>query len=223
MSLPIYLKIKQKMMKEIEDLNANDPIPSERVLAENYGASRMTVRRALNELVDEGLLYRDPKRGTYVADKDSVRKNTLFDMMGSETLDYKVLYFDVKASSGADVQEALNIRPADQVVRMVRIAYVDGGPYAIEEIYIERRSISDDDFNQMTKWASFNRFLSKDSVMTQRFVPSVVPVQYARLLEMEMGQPILIVENYISNKQGGKIAFVKLYLNPNKGHIEITS
>ncbi len=223
MSLPIYLKIKKIMVQEIADLNANDPIPSERVLAENYGASRMTVRRALDELVDEGLLYRDPKRGTFVADKESVRKNTLIDMMEDETLHYKVLYFDVKASSGKDVQQALNIREADQVVRMVRIAYVDGEPSAIEEVYVERHSISDEDFNKMTRWTSFNQFLTKNNVVTQRFIPSVVPVQYARLLKMKLGSPILIVENYISNKQGEKVAYVKIYPNPDRGHIEITA
>ena len=54
MSLPIYKKIKNKMIEEIASLRVNDAIPGERVLAETYGASRMTVRKGLDELVDEG-------------------------------------------------------------------------------------------------------------------------------------------------------------------------
>ena len=223
MSLPIYKKIKNKMIEEIASLRVNDPIPGERVLAETYGASRMTVRKALDELVDEGYLYRDPKRGTFVADKDSVRKNTLLDIFVSEELDYKVLYFDVKSSSSFSVQKALNIRPSDQVVRMVRLALVEEEAYAVEEIYVERRKLTDEEVSHMTQWRVFNKFLTKDNVVTQRFVPSVVPVQYARLLKIPLSKPVLIVENFISNRQGEKVAYVKIYHNPEKGHVEITA
>lgn len=223
MSLPIYKKIKNKMIEEIASLRVNDAIPGERVLAETYGASRMTVRKALDELVDEGYLYRDPKRGTFVADKDSVRKNTLLDIFVSEELDYKVLYFDVKSSSSFSVQKALNIRESDQVVRMVRLALVEKEAYAVEEIYVERRKLTDEEVSRMTQWRIFNKFLTKDNVVTQRFVPSVVPVQYARLLKVPLSKPVLIVENFISNRQGEKVAYVKIYHNPEKGHVEITA
>ena len=223
MSLPIYKKIKNKMIEEIASLRVNDAIPGERVLAETYGASRMTVRKALDELVDEGYLYRDPKRGTFVADKDSVRKNTLLDIFVSEELDYKVLYFDVKSSSSFSVQKALNIRESDQVVRMVRLALVEKEAYAVEEIYVERRKLTDEEVSRMTQWRVFNKFLTKDNVVTQRFVPSVVPVQYARLLKVPLSKPVLIVENFISNRQGEKVAYVKIYHNPEKGHVEITA
>lgn len=223
MSLPIYRKIKNKMIEEIASLRVNDAIPGERVLAETYGASRMTVRKALDELVDEGYLYRDPKRGTFVADKDSVRKNTLLDIFVSEELDYKVLYFDVKSSSSFSVQKALNISESDQVVRMVRLALVEKEAYAVEEIYVERRKLTDEEVSRMTQWRIFNKFLTKDNVVTQRFVPSVVPVQYARLLKVPLSKPVLIVENFISNRQGEKVAYVKIYHNPEKGHVEITA
>ncbi len=136
MSLPIYLQIKNIMIEEIKDLKVNDPIPSERVLAENYDASRMTVRRAIDELVDEGYLYRDAKRGTFVADQTNIRKNTLLDALAEESMDYRVLYFDVKSVTVKELQEALYIRPNEQVVRMVRLLMMDEEPYAIEEVYV---------------------------------------------------------------------------------------
>lgn len=136
MSLPIYLQIKNIMIEEIKDLKVNYPIPSERVLAENYDASRMTVRRAIDELVDEGYLYRDAKRGTFVADQTNIRKNTLLDALAEESMDYRVLYFDVKSVTVKELQEALYIRPNEQVVRMVRLLMMDEEPYAIEEVYV---------------------------------------------------------------------------------------
>ena len=223
MGLPIYKKIKNIMLEEIKDLNANDPVPSERVLAETYQASRMTVRKAIDELVDEGILYRDAKRGTFVGDKTIVRKNTLIDTLVKDEISYKVLYFDVKAYSSFALQKALYIRPNTQVVRMVRLVAMDDEPYAIEEIYLERRSISDEEFNNMTRWKSFNKFLSEDNVVTQRFVSSIVPVQYARLLGVPMNSPILVIENFFSKRTGERVAYAKIFHNPDKGHIEITA
>lgn len=223
MSLPLYKKIKNIMFEEISELSVNDPIPSERVLAELYEASRMTVRKALDELVEEGYLYRDAKRGTFVADRESLRKNTLIETMVRGDLEYRVLYFDVRASSSFSVHKALHIRPTDQVVRMTRLVSDESGPFAIEEIYVERRAMSDEEVNNMTKWQSFNRFMTRDNVVTQRFVPSTVPVQYARLLKMKIDSPILVVENFISNKMGERLVYTKIYHNPAAGHIEITA
>jgi DNA-binding LacI/PurR family transcriptional regulator len=45
---------------------AGQPIPSERELTKNHGLSRTTVRRAIQLLVDEGMVYRQPGSGTYV-------------------------------------------------------------------------------------------------------------------------------------------------------------
>ncbi|HBE85228.1 MAG TPA: GntR family transcriptional regulator, partial [Lachnoclostridium sp.] len=55
MGAPKYQKIKQDLMEEIKDASVNTPIASERELAGRYNASRMTVRNALNELVEEGV------------------------------------------------------------------------------------------------------------------------------------------------------------------------
>ncbi len=223
MSLPIYKRIKNKMLVEIGSLHANDPIPSERVLAHSYQASRMTVRKAIDELVDEGILYRDAKRGTYVADITTAKKNTLIDTMVNDEVSYRVLYFDVKSYSSFSLQKALDVRPADQVVRMIRIMSIDNVPYAIEEFYVERRSITDEELNNMINWKNFNQFLNEETVVTQRFVPTIVPVQYAKLLNMNLGSPILMVENFFTDRTGGRLAYAKIYHNSEVNPVEITS
>lgn len=74
MATPIYRKIKDLIMQEIEDKAANSPIDSERDMAVRFDASRMTVRKAIDELVDEGFLYRDKNKGTFVADRKLLRR-----------------------------------------------------------------------------------------------------------------------------------------------------
>ena len=51
MATPIYRKIKEMILQEIEDKPANSPIDSEREMAVRFDASRMTVRNAVNELL----------------------------------------------------------------------------------------------------------------------------------------------------------------------------
>lgn len=85
MSRPLYQQVKSKILHKIASLSANSSIPSERALSLEFEVSRMTVRKAIDELVDEGILYRDKTRGTFVSDKELVRKNTIDDEKENET------------------------------------------------------------------------------------------------------------------------------------------
>jgi len=69
--LPIYLRARDELIEQIEagKLKPNDALPSERVLAEQLGISRMTARQALAELEKAGYAYRQPRKGRFVADK----------------------------------------------------------------------------------------------------------------------------------------------------------
>lgn len=69
-SLPLYLQIAESLLDRIEsgDLAPGDRLPPERDLSERLGVNRMTVRRALRTLEDQGLLNRRQGDGTYVAE-----------------------------------------------------------------------------------------------------------------------------------------------------------
>lgn len=63
-----YLDAKTRIRKQIQEGRFEEKIPGERVLAEQIGYSYLTIRHAINELVEEGLLYRLPRKGTFIAD-----------------------------------------------------------------------------------------------------------------------------------------------------------
>jgi len=65
-ALPIYLQVKHQLRDAILDGSLTGRVPSERELARKYGIAQMTARRALGELVHEGILYRQVGRGTFV-------------------------------------------------------------------------------------------------------------------------------------------------------------
>ena len=68
-----YLFAQNKIRQAIKHLKTNERLPGERVFAQELGISYMTARKAVDNLVAEGVLYRIPKKGTYVANPDLVK------------------------------------------------------------------------------------------------------------------------------------------------------
>ena len=56
-ALPKYSQLREVLRKQIETMSADQPIPSEYELCDKYDVSRITVRKALNDLIHEGLLF----------------------------------------------------------------------------------------------------------------------------------------------------------------------
>ena len=76
--LPVYIQIHDQIKSEIEQgiWKIGDRLPSERELAVKFNVSRMTLRQAIQNLADEGILERKIGSGTYVARKKVQEKMT---------------------------------------------------------------------------------------------------------------------------------------------------
>ncbi|WP_227013871.1 GntR family transcriptional regulator [Paenibacillus psychroresistens] len=71
--LPLYKQIQQIIREKIEsaELRPNDRVPSEQEFMEQFNVSKMTVKNALTELADEGLVVRIQGKGTFVLNNPS--------------------------------------------------------------------------------------------------------------------------------------------------------
>lgn len=221
MAVPRYLEIKQQINEEIQGKPVNSPIASERDLAVKYDASRMTVRNAINELVEEGILYRDKNKGTFVADRTLIKKNTATEILQSnESQDFNIIYFSVKKAEEAS--KFLDIDEDDQILRIVRLNKIEGRPLSIEEVYFIKSLLKDEDVNDLRSLLDIDALIEQGTV-TQRFHAVIVPAQYANLLHLKITVPVIMIESIIRSKNGKPLVFIRAYNNPFEKTIEITT
>ena len=75
-TIPKYILVEDYIKKAIKQRSITDKLPGERSLAKELGFSYMTIRKAINNLVTAGVLYKVPTKGTYVADPATNKKKT---------------------------------------------------------------------------------------------------------------------------------------------------
>jgi len=135
---PLYQQLQQAVREAIERqaLKPDEVLPPERDLAQDMGVSRITVRKAFDGLVAEGLLTRRQGAGTFVAARveKSFSKLTSFseDMAARGR---KATSSWLNRSEGAVTPEeslTLGLSPGTPVYRFNRIRYADGTPMALE-------------------------------------------------------------------------------------------
>lgn len=140
---PLYLQLEELIRGWIAtgQLRPGDRIPSEPELADKLGMSRMTARRAIDELVADGTCLRRPGKGTFVAkDKVVYTPSTFFSFstymtsMGY-TVTTKVL--EMKKMRVPESEAAtLRLSHNDQVILLKRLRFVDGQPMAMHTSYL---------------------------------------------------------------------------------------
>lgn len=122
------------------ELSVGDAIPSERLLCERFGVSRMTVRQAVDALVVDGVLERIQGKGTYVARPKvdlQMRLTSFGEEMHRRGMEpsSRLLTAEVQSAS-PDVADALDLQPGEQVYYLHRVRKADGEPMAIEQTWV---------------------------------------------------------------------------------------
>ena len=136
---PLYSQLMHRISSDIEKGNypVGSRIPPEHELEEIYKVSRVTVRRALAELTEAGLLERKQGKGTFVSvpkirqDLKSVHSFHDACRLNRRVPGTQVVHVREVAADPLDVEE-LNLREGERVVEIVRIRLADGIPIVLE-------------------------------------------------------------------------------------------
>ncbi len=141
-STPLYVQLADTLRSRIEQghWQPEQKMPSEKELMRTYGISRMTAWKVLNQLANEGLLFRVQGKGTFVARRASDAPSSAsigvreqLERMGSTIT--RVLSGEVVAAD-ATVAGHLRIEPGEPVHRLRRLRLVDGEPISLHTSYV---------------------------------------------------------------------------------------
>ncbi|AGF28817.1 GntR family transcriptional regulator [Bacillus amyloliquefaciens] len=141
-----YEKIANEMRKRIKSsvYDIDQPIPDEKTLAAEFGCSRMTMKRALDTLAAEGMLFRKRGHGTFIIQSAMQDEHVhvvsneilgLSNLLKGKNIKSKVIRFEVQFPS-QDVAAHLAIDEKTPVYYVVRLRIVEGEPYVLEKTYM---------------------------------------------------------------------------------------
>jgi GntR family transcriptional regulator len=140
--VPLYLQIKDHVRRTLPDAALrNGRLFTEHDLCQRFGVSRMTVRQAIKELADEGLLSRVRGMGTFLSSQkvteplESLRDHFEVWGTGGRSVTLKLLDFR-KVEAGSEIARRLRIPERTEVLHLLRLWVVDGAPVGLVYFYI---------------------------------------------------------------------------------------
>ncbi|MBV8697649.1 GntR family transcriptional regulator [Bradyrhizobium sp.] len=204
--LPRYQQLRDDLAAQINrrDLRPGDLIPSEAELSARYGVAVGTVRKAIDQLVSEGVLERQQGRGTYVRRARFNSSLFRFFRFHSESGERRIpqsriLRRKVVAAPSA-VASALRIPEGEPVISLSRLRLIEDQPLLSEEIWLQKSrfeavlAIDTADFGDLLYPLYEERcgqvVVSADEILS---VESATDMQ-ARLLRLKKGAPLIVIE-----------------------------
>jgi GntR family transcriptional regulator len=215
--LPLYQQLQRGLREAISAnvLAPDDALPAERDLAETFSVSRITVRKALDGLVDEGLLTRKQGAGTFVAGR--VEKNfaklTSFseDMLARGRKPHSVWLGKSTGTVTPEESLVLGLSPGTAVYRFSRIRYADASPMALEYSTIPATCIGSVDEVGSSLYEALQRNGSRPTRALQRLRAVLFSAEQAELLGVRDGDPGLLIERRGFLKSGQAVEFTQSY------------
>jgi GntR family transcriptional regulator len=220
-AVTLYAQVRESIREQIAGgvLQPGEKLPPEEELAARMGASRMTVRRGILDLIDEGVLYRRRGVGTFVAHRHIDRNhNRLAGYLESAAEEGFAPRIEVLAReiTGAKlvVARALNLREGEPVVRVRTLRLADEEPLAIHDEHVPYRLYPDIldaaiETRQLWELLSDRGYPVKRAV--QRVEARLADEEIAQLLGIEEGAPILYKLRTVFSEDGKPVEFAVCY------------
>lgn len=200
--VPLYYQLSQELERAIRDgeIAPGEHIDTEVELAEKLGLSRPTVRQAIQELVNQGLLVRRRGVGTQVVHSQlrrSVELTSLYDDLSAGHHAPRTTVLSLSSKPADDkLAESLRIPVGDRVLHIRRLRLMDGEPLAIMRNWIPASLLttSKDDLESTGLYELLRRQGVHVRVANQSIGAAVASAADAKLLGIKAGAPLLIME-----------------------------
>ncbi len=212
---PLYLQLQDAIRSAIEngELLPRATLPPEREISARLGISRITVRKAISGLVEEGLLVRQQGSGTYVAariDKQFAKISSFSEDMAASGRDVTSRWLD-RSSGRITTEEALAFGQSlgSKVFRFHRVRCADGEPLAIEMTTIPDFALPSLKLVDTSLYVALEAHDNRPVRALQRLRAVSLDASQAKLLDIEVQSPALYIERRGFNARGQMVELTK--------------
>ena len=228
MGSPEYLKIVDAIKNKItsEEIKPDDAIQSENLLCEEFNVSRMTVRKGLAVLVNEGYIYSIPGKGNYVCEPNLDSYTLHFDeMMTTEKKGEEIRLIEVNVVKPSyEVGFNLEIPENKHVIVVKRVFVSDGVVKAYDVKYIPYyRGIPI--VEKEIRYATFPEMVAKKNsifAMTKKLKIRAMAAkgEVSQVLDIMEGDPVLVVEQKLMDEKDHPIGWGLMYFTGEDSGLE---
>jgi GntR family transcriptional regulator len=199
-----YEIIKQEIKEQIEDniLKPNQVIKSENEMCQCYKVSRVTVRKAIDELCAEGILYRIKGKGCFVREQTDQKRSRIYSfteaVRNEGKLPGKKQLSLEKKEADAYLADELQIEEGEEVFEIQSLYYADGIPYSLNTAVLPAKrfeKLDFFDFNNRSLYEVLGSFYGTYMYrVRQTLEATTADVSVSRLLERDESQPLLRIK-----------------------------
>lgn len=228
--IPLYFQVAQRIEKAILEgqLPAGSRLENEVALGERLGLSRPTVRRAIQDLVDKGLLVRRRGIGTQVVHGQVTRRvelTSLFDDLtrGSQKPSTHLLALET-VPADANIAEKLAVEQDSPALHMRRVRLADGVPVAVMENWLpaDFLDIKPDDLVEHGLYQVLRSRGVTMRVAKQRIGARKATNDEAELLEVDKNSALLTMDRTAYDSSGRAVEFGHHCYRPDLYSFEVT-
>ncbi|WDV45884.1 GntR family transcriptional regulator [Clostridiaceae bacterium M8S5] len=231
--LPLYYQLKELLNEMIDNdlYKPGDNIPPERELCQMYNVSRMTARRAVMALVNEGVLYREQGKGTFVSEPK--KRHNIFQLKGfTEQMEEKGLKTNTKELSFKivdttnKIKKALEIKDDEKVFEIKRLRMVEGEPFLIETVYIPFNLCSDLTEEMLLNKSLYQIFKERYDFVFSHAKQTIEPIKVneyeSELLNIDEESMQLLFTGITYLEAGRPIEYVRAIYRSDRYKYEVT-
>ncbi len=219
---PFYYQVYQILLQKIvgNEWRPGDLLPTEKELQEQFDVSRATVRQALDMLVDEGLIYRQRGRGTFVAEpvieQGLSRIISFTEDMRQRGLEPGTRLLEVGISPATeDTASQLEVSVGEELAYIKRLRLADDKPMSLENSFLVNRfcpGILDRYDGSQSLRALLEREFSLRLVSARQTIRAIIATaDLAKLLDIDSGAPLLYIRRITYDATKRPVELLKTY------------
>lgn len=219
--LPRYVQIRESLRADIlrGEFKPGQKLLSEDELATQYGVSRMTVRQAITDLIDEGVVYRRHGVGTFVAqahvERDHSKLTNFFEDAEAEGIQARASVLESEViSAKRQVAMALNLEEGEPVIRVKTLRFVNEVPVTVHDAHLPYKLFPDllkKNFGHVQIWTHMEEYGYRVKRAVQKIESRDADEEMSQLLGIEIGAPILYKERTVYSEDGTPVEFTYCY------------